>query len=393
MTTRQPQQPWQQTAFDFRPTTRVEYGVGMLDQLGTFARELNAKRILLVTDPGLMAAGHGARAMDLLRDAGLEVFLFQDVEENPGTRHVEAGVAFAREVGEIDLLVGLGGGSAMDCTKGINFLLSNGGKMEDYWGKGKASKPMLPSIGVPTTAGTGSEAQCFALISQEGTHRKMACGDIKARFTIVLLDPNLPVSAPKYVDAVTGMDAITHAVESFVTRTRNAFSQLFARESWRLLEANFETILKDSKNIEAWGNMQLGAHFAGAAIENSMLGAAHACANPLTARFDVTHGEAVGLMLPHVVRFNRDAAGRLYSELAVTACLTGSFDDDGSDAIATRVIELREAAGLPGVLSHYGIEARHIPDLAEDATTQWTGTFNPKPVSKADFEALYHAAL
>src|SRR5204863_1384379 len=170
---------------------------------------------LLVTNPGLEAAGHPQRALASLRDAKLDVFLFDGVEENPTTRHVEACLSFA-QAQQIDLIVAVGGGSSMDCAKGTNFLLTNGGSMADYKGFGKATKPMLPSITVPTTAGTGSEAQSFALIADESTHMKMACGDRKAAFRIAILDPEVTVSQPLKVTAVTGIDALAHAVESYV---------------------------------------------------------------------------------------------------------------------------------------------------------------------------------
>ncbi len=202
----------------------------------------------------------------------------------------------------VDLIVGLGGGSSMDCAKGVNFLLTNGGRMEDYWGVGKATKPMLPMIAVPTTAGTGSEAQSFALIAQAESHMKMACGDKKAACRIAILDPELTVSMPASVTAATGIDAISHAVETFVCNRRNAISQLFSRQAWRLISHGFPRVLADPTDLDARGAMLLGAHLAGAAIENSMLGAAHSMANPLSAHFDTTHGVAIGVLLPHVIR-------------------------------------------------------------------------------------------
>ena len=152
-------------------------------------------------------------------------------------------------------------------------------------------------IGVPTTAGTGSEAQTYALISDAETHVKMACGDSKAAFRVALLDPSLTISQPLSVTATTGFDAIAHAVETFVTTRRNALSEFFSREAWRLLEGNYERVLEAPEDLEARSAMQLGAYFAGVAIENSMLGATHACANPLTARYGTAHGAAIAMML------------------------------------------------------------------------------------------------
>src|SRR5262245_34102475 len=180
-------------AFDYQPLGRVIFEAGGLARLGELARGMGATRVLLVTDPGLEAAGHPQRAIDYLRQSGLNVFVFDGVEENPETKHVEAGVDAAK-ANQVDFLVAVGGGSSMDCAKGINFVYTNGGQIADYRGHGKAARPMLPSIGVPTTAGTGSEAQSYALIADASSHMKMACGDRKAAFKVSILDPELTLS-------------------------------------------------------------------------------------------------------------------------------------------------------------------------------------------------------
>src|SRR5262245_40965496 len=243
-------------SFDFQTRTRLVFGEGAISQLGTLAQGLGFRRSLLVADHGLVASGHVQEALDSLASAVAEVFPFHDFEVNPDTRMIDAGKAFAEPL-RIDSIIGLGGGSSMDCAKGINFLLTNGGAMKDYWGYGKASKPMLPMIGIPTTAGTGSEAQSFALISDARTHVKMACGDTKASFRIALLDPGLTLSQPLGVTATAGFDAIAHAVETFVTTRSNPISDSFSREAWRLLEGNFECVLKDPKDLEGRSAMQL----------------------------------------------------------------------------------------------------------------------------------------
>jgi alcohol dehydrogenase len=378
--------------FDFQPTTRVIFGDNAVEQLGALTSELGGRRILLATDPGILRAGHVERALHALQKESLEVFIFSAVEENPTTRHVENGVQFAKANAPIDFIIGLGGGSAMDCAKGINFLLTNGGKMEDYWGIDKATKPMLPSIGIPTTAGTGSEAQSFALISQEKTHIKMACGDKKARFRATILDPLLVKTAPPKVAALAGIDAISHAVESYVCTRRNLISQMFAREAWRLLEQSFEIILKEPEDIAAQSNMLLGAHLAGAAIENSMLGAAHACSNPLTATYGIPHGIAVGLMLPHVIRFNSAIVNDDYTNLLASAGISAAPQAGGERLIA-RIVELKNAASLPQRLRECNVEKQALPELAKAAASQWTGKFNPRTVTKKELLELYEAAL
>ena len=346
---------------------------------------------MLVTDPGLEEAGHPQRAAQSMQDAGLEVFLFDGVEQNPTSRHVEAGVAFARPLG-IDLIVSVGGGSAMDCAKGINFLLTNGGTMSDYKGFGKATKPMLPAIGVPTTAGTGSEAQSYALIVDEKVHQKMACGDRKAAFHMAVLDPEVTVSQPAHVTAVTGIDAISHALESYVTTKRNPLAQMFAREAWKLLHASLEKVLRNPEDLEARGAMQVGAFLAGTAIKNSMLGACHSCANPLTAHYGLTHGLAIGIMLPHIIRFNAATVSGLYTELAEEVGM--QYSTSGvAEAMAQRVTEWMRAADLPVSLLECGVSATILPLLADEASRQWTAQFNPRPVGEADLLALYVAAF
>jgi len=379
-------------SFEFQPTTQITFGANSLDQLGTITGGFNVSHVLLVTDPGIIAAGHVNRALYTLKKEGIRCDVFSAVEENPTTEHVERGVEFAVNAGKIELIIALGGGSSMDCAKGINFLLTNDGKMEDYWGHGKADKPMLPSIGIPTTAGTGSEAQSYALISHAETHRKMACGDIKARFHHVILDPVLAESVPSEVRAVTAIDAVSHAVESYVCTRRNPISQLYAKEAWRLLEANFSAIFQ-TPTIEHWGNMLLGANFSGMAIENSMLGAAHATANPLTARFGITHGKAVAVMLPSVVRYNaRDnATAELYRELMHAAGIATDATNS-VELLVARLQELIGSAGLPTLLSDLDVSEDVLKQLAGDAAEQWTGNFNPRPVKAEELYEIYQLA-
>ncbi|MGD2111269.1 MAG: iron-containing alcohol dehydrogenase [Phycisphaerae bacterium] len=365
-----------------RSRTRVTFGPGTIATLGKLAKNEGATNVLLVTDPGIRAAGHAERAAAALRDAQLPVTVFDGVEENPTTEHVAAGIRVARRV-EPDFLVGLGGGSAMDCAKGINFILTNGGKMADYWGVNKATKPMLPMIAVPTTAGTGSEAQCFALITDPVTRRKMACGDVKAQCRAAVLDPELTRTVPFAVAAATGIDAIAHAVETAATTKRNEDSLAFTREAWTRLDRALARVMQNRPDEQARADMTLGAHLAGAAIEHSMLGAAHACANPLTARFKTLHGSAVGLMLPHVVRFN--AADSKLGNPYTAIC------DDAED-LAQRIEWFLGVAGLPRQLRECQVPVDALPDLAHEAANEWTAGFNPRPVGEPEFLTIYRAA-
>lgn len=364
----------------------VFFGAGQLDRLPELATGLGLKRVLLVTDGGLLKTGHPQRAIQGLEKAGIAVAVFAETAENPDTVHVEKGAEAAREH-RADGLVALGGGSSLDTARGLNFLCSGGGRMEDYWGDGHAKGPMLPSIGIPTTAGTGSDAQRFALISQAESHVKMACGDRKARFRQVILDPTLLASAPREVAALAGYDAISHAVESFVSRKSTPFSRLLAREAWQRLEGSLAAHLHFPEVPGPAAEMLLGAHLAGAAIEASMLGAAHSCANPLTAKYGTRHGAAVALFLPHVVRLNAQVVADRYGELAAAVGLADA------EALVARLVALRREAGLPATLREVGVAEVELPELAAAAARQWTARFNPFPVAEAELLGLYRLAF
>ena len=388
--------PLTSDAFDSQPRTRLIFGVNSVEKVGRLAAELGARSVLVVTDKGIVAAGHAQRVEHSLQAAGLGVVTYDRVRENPTTRDIDDCLQVARAA-SIDLFIGLGGGSSMDTAKGCNFLLTNGGQMKDYWGVGKATKPMLPLIAIPTTAGTGSECQSAALIADEQTHQKMACLDPKVAARIAILDPALTVSQPPRVTACTGIDAIAHAVETAVTKKRNPLSLMYSREAFKLCATSFARVLSHPLDVEARGRMLLGAALAGTAIENSMLGAAHSAANPLTAHYNLIHGQAVGMMLPAVIRFNAhdETALRAYAELASApeiACVSDGLTE-ACAALVARLEFLLNLAGMPRSLADCGVPRSSIPKLAAEAAKQWTATFNPRPVTAADFVALYEAAF
>ncbi|QDT63483.1 iron-containing alcohol dehydrogenase [Calycomorphotria hydatis] len=378
--------------FDFAPSTRVIYGPGRLSRLGEIVRGLGGKTALVCTDSGVRNAGHLDRAVTALKAAEIEPVIFDDIHPNPSTDDVDRGVEVARSA-KIDVIVGLGGGSSMDCAKGVNFILSNGGRMQDYWGVGKAKLPMLPLIAVPTTAGTGSEAQSFALISDAKTHQKMACGDKKAACKVAILDPELSISMPASVSTATGIDALAHAVETYVTKPRNIISSLFSRKAWQLLSANFVRVLTHPDDLEARGGMLLGAHFAGAAIENSMLGATHALANPVTAHYGTTHGVIIGVMLPHVIRYNGERVGDRYADLATDVGLHFENENDAAEKLAGFLSATVEKASSATSLTACGVKPESIPQMATEAAGQWTANFNPREVDAESLEEIYRCAL
>jgi alcohol dehydrogenase len=377
--------------FDFQVRTRAIFGRGSVERTGQLARDLGFRQILFVADPGLAQAGHAATVQRSLEAASLTAIRFSDFGENPDSATVAAAARFAAPH-HVDSIVALGGGSALDCSKGLNFLLTNGGAIADYRGYGKATNPLLPMIGIPTTAGTGSEAQSYAVIADAATDLKMACGDPTAAFRAAILDPDLTLTAPPQVTAAAGIDAIAHAVETAVTAKRTVVSDTFSHAAWGLLSGAFERILLHPADMEARGMMQVGAHLAGLAVEHSMLGAAHALANPLTARFGLTHGIALAIVLPHVVRWNAEVANEGY------AALLGSprrrrKNSAAPETLARRLEDFAIAAKLPARLSDAGVSHDALPDLAALAAQQWTGTFNPRHFDAAGALEIYEGAF
>jgi alcohol dehydrogenase len=377
--------------FDFTPRTRILFGHGVFSRLGHLAHDLGFRRTLLVADRGVVEAGHVASAIRQLEAAKIEAHPFHDFDVNPDSAMVEAGRLFAAPL-DVDSIIGLGGGSSLDCARAINFVLTNGGSIVDYRGYGKAETPLLPMIGVPTTAGTGSEAQSYAVIADAATHLKMACGAPSAAARIALLDPQLTMTAPRHVTAMAGFDAIAHAVETAATTRRTPLSDMFSREAWRLLTGAYERVLLHPADSEARAAMQIGAHFAGVAIEQSMLGAAHACANPLTARYNIAHGLALAMLLPHVVRWNGGVARERYEGL-FGAPRRRARDEEPAEALARRLEDLAGVGGLAMKLGESGVEEAALPELAKRAAEQWTGTFNPRPFDANGALEIYRAAL
>ncbi len=372
--------------FASRPSPKLVFGPGTLRELPALVREVGGTAVFLVSDTGIVRAGHVERARQFLENAGIAVSLYDHSHENP----TESDVAACRDAAtrqKFDCIVALGGGSSMDTAKAANFLLSNGGAMRDYHGYGKATKPLLPFIAIPTTSGTGSECQSYALLSRDDTHEKMACGDPKAKARIAILDPELTETQPRSVATLTGLDALAHALESAVSTKRNAVSSVYSEAAFRHLASAIGAVIAGQASQDDRGHMQLGAALAGLAIENSMLGAAHASANPLTARHNLTHGHAVALMLPHVMRFNAEvpAAAAIYARYSAILAEAQVSSQPLIDWVTT----LTAQSGFPGLNG----TAPDFAAMAHDATKQWTGQFNPRPLQADDYVALYRRAL
>ena len=377
--------------FDFQLRTRIVFGQGTFGRLGQLARDLRFERALLVTGARVAQAGHVTEALRLLNLAGVAAIPF----EHPGPYTDTAMIEIARQFAEplrVDSIVGLGGGTSLDYARAINLALANDKSIGDIRGHHRGDTPLLPMIGVPTTAGAGSEAQSSATIVDAVTRTSTVCGDPSAAMRVALLDPELTLTAPRHVTAMAGFDAVAHAVETAVTVRRTPLSDTFSHTAWRLLGDALERVLLHPADVEARAAMLLGSHYAGMAIEQSMLGAAHACASPLTTRYSLPHGLALAMLLPHVVRWNASVALERYAAL-LNSPRRRARDEDAAETFARRLEDLAGAAGLAMKLSDTGVTGTDLPELAAEAARQWTGTFNPRPFDAVAAREIYRAAL
>ncbi|MDO3721646.1 iron-containing alcohol dehydrogenase [Marinobacter sp. chi1] len=384
------------TGFTFNTTKSVICEPGAIKRLGNLVSEQIGKRVLLVTDSGLIKAGLLEAATCALDEAGVQYRVFDGVIADPPVAVVDAAVAEARAA-EIDGVIGFGGGSSMDVAKLIALLMGGGEKLDDIYGVGNAKGQRLPLIQIPTTAGTGSEVTPISIITVGETEKK---GVVAPQLLpdIALLDAELTLGLPAPVTAATGIDAMVHAIESYTSASanNNAVSKALAREALRLLGANIETAVKNGRDVQARSNMLLGAMLAGQAFANSPVAAVHALAYPIGGIFHVPHGLSNALVLPHVMRFNASACADAYATLATDAFpdLTSVPAEQRVGQFIDRLEALSADLGLEQTLREVGISDSDLVRLASDAMKQTRLLVNnPRDVSEADALAIYKAAL
>jgi alcohol dehydrogenase class IV len=384
------------TAFTFNTTKSVICEPGAIKRLGQIVKEHMGKKVLLVTDPGLIKAGLLDVATTSLNEAGVRYELFDGVVADPPVSVVEAALADALEAG-VDGVIGFGGGSSMDVAKLIALLIGGGEKLDDVYGVGQAKGQRLPLIQIPTTAGTGSEVTPISIITVGDTEKK---GVVAPQLLpdIALLDAELTLGLPAHVTAATGIDAMVHAIESYTSASanNNPVSKALAREALRLLGANIETAVKDGSNVKARSDMLLGAMLAGQAFANSPVAAVHALAYPIGGIFHVPHGLSNALVLPHVMRFNAETCDKAYAILAtdVFPDLATAPVDQRVNQFIDRLEALSADLGLEQTLREVGIGESDLATLASDAMKQTRLLVNnPREVSETDALAIYKAAF
>ena len=381
------------TPFTFNTTPSLRMGAGLARQLGEIVKPICGENILFVTDPGMVANGLVGPVVNTLRAAGLRVTIFDQVQADPPEAIILQAADMARHVSGV---VGFGGGSSLDVAKLAALLAASGQPLAEADGIGNAKGPRLPLVLVPTTSGTGSEVTPISIVTT-GASEKMGVVSPLILPDVAVLDPELTLGLPAHVTAATGIDAMVHAIEAYASANpnNNPVSRALAVEALRLMGRVLQRAVDTPGNIEARSDMMLGSMLAGQAFANSPVAAVHALAYPIGGHYKVPHGLSNALVLPHVLRFNAEAAPLAYAELLPH--VFPQVSDTGVGDAAVKFVEgmeaLSRACGLPQNLRDVGIEKEALPMLACDAMNQTRLLVNnPRPVDEAAALAIYEAA-
>lgn len=380
-------------SFAYHNPTAIEFGWGALARLPELGQGIGGTRALVVGDPGVAKAGLVDRVVAAMGTA-MPITTFTDVMSDPDASSVDAGVQVARGKG-CDLIVGIGGGSAMDVAKAVGVMLTNPGNIRDYAGMGKIAKPGVPVICIPTTAGTGSEMTIWSVLSDRKKNSKFGVGSVLNCARIALLDPELTLSLPPAITAATGMDALTHALESYVNTATQPISEAMSEQSMKLIARSLRRSVAQPGNRQARADMLLASTLAAMAFNSTRLGLVHAFAMPLGSRFHLPHGLANAIMLPGVMRFN------LAGNLAKYARIAQIFEES-TEALSLRqaaersvhaIERLRADIGISARLGNFGMTEADLEDVAAEAMQSGNVAVNPRQPTLADMKELLRAEL
>lgn len=370
------------------------FGVGARHKVGLYARNLNAKRVLVVTDPGVMAAGWLAELTSDLDEAGISYVLFSQVTPNPRDHEVMAGAEFYRAAG-CDVIVALGGGSVIDCAKGISVVIANGGDILDYEGVDAIPLPGPPLICIPTTAGTAADISQFAIINAVSRRTKVAIISKIVVPDVALVDPQTTVTMSPSLTAFSGLDALTHAIEAYVSSASSPLSDVHALAAVRGVRASLGQAVAQPDDLQAREQMMLASLQAGMAFSNASLGATHAMAHSLGGYLDLAHGECNALLLPAVVDFNFHASEDRFIQIgeALGLEMKQGTPQEKLRRIMDDIHGLRAAVGVEGGLAERGVSRAVVPDLADHALNDSCIYTNPRRVTASDLRVIYAEAL
>jgi len=368
------------------------YGIGAVEEVGQRLRELGINKVLLVMDKGLSTTALRERVTQLLRESKVEFLEYLEVTSEPAPELADKGALLAKD-GKVGGILGIGGGSTLDVAKAISVLVTNPGDAKAYIGLNLVKSPGIPSILIPTTAGTGSEATFTAVFTMRDERKK---GGINSPFLypeLAILDPELTLTLPPRVTAYTGMDALTHAIESYTSRSAHFMSRPISLEAIDLIWNSLKDAVYNGEDIHPRARMMKGSYLAGLGLAMAGVGAVHAMAYPLGAFFDIPHGLANAVMLPYVMSYNLPGAIKGYGEISY---ITGSPTEDLKEAaseLPSRIFELLEDIGLPTTLKELQIPKEMIPNMADMAlTVSRPMANNPKPLSRDELVEIYETA-
>ncbi|XDZ51063.1 L-threonine dehydrogenase [Neisseriaceae bacterium CLB008] len=369
-------------------------GSGCLSEAIDATKNYGFKTALIVTDAGLSQLGVADDIAKKLNAVGIKTAIFDGAQPNPTTANVEAGLAILKEQ-QCDVIVSLGGGSAHDCAKGIALVATNGGKIGDYEGVDQSPKPQLPIVAINTTAGTASEMTRFCIITDEKRHIKMAIVDRNVTPILSVNDPDLMINKPKGLTAATGMDALTHAIEAYVSTAATPITDACALKAVALIAKHLRTAVNDGHNMEAREQMAYAQFLAGMAFNNASLGYVHAMSHQLGGFYDLPHGVCNALLLPHVEAFNAKVSAKRLGEVAIEmgVDIKGLSDDQAAAACIDAIKVLSTDIGIPATLTELGVKRENIPTLAANAMKDACALTNPREATQAEIEAIFEGAL
>lgn len=369
-------------------------GADCLKEAGEQVAELGFKKALIVTDKVLGQIGIVKKVTDVLDNKDIEYAIYDETKPNPTVKNVNDGLELLKEK-ECDFVISLGGGSAHDCAKGIALLATNGGEIKDYEGVDKSKKPQLPMVGINTTAGTGSEMTLFAIITDEERHIKMALVDKHLTPIIAVNDPMLMLAMPKSLTAATGMDALTHAIEAYVSTSATPITDACAEKAIELISNYLVNAVENGQDVEARDMMAYAEYLAGMAFNNASLGYVHAMAHQLGGFYNLPHGVCNAILLPHVQEYNKATSASRLAKIAkiMGGNIEGLTDEQGADLCIDMIKSLSQTVGIPEGLGVLGVKESDFETLATNALNDACSLTNPRKGNLEEVIAIFKKAM
>ncbi|ALS20770.1 iron-containing alcohol dehydrogenase [Paenibacillus naphthalenovorans] len=380
--------------FTYELPTEIAFGVHAVNELPKWIDSLKGSKVFIVSDPGVAQAGILDKVTSPLAEAHITFHTFTEVEREPDVKTIEIATAEAKAFGA-DLVIGVGGGSAQDAAKAVAVMVNNEGKITQYAGLNHIPNPGLPIICIPTTAGTGSEVTIWTVISEKDYHRKFGIGGKYLAPTLALCDPALTLSLPGPMTAATGMDALTHALESFVNKATQPISEALSRESMRLIAKSLRKAVVQGDNLEARYDMLLASTIAAMAFNPTRLGLAHALCMPLGGKFKVPHGTANAILLPQVMQFNFVGNLEKFKEIAeIFGENTAGLPLREAAELSVKAIKkLNQDIGIPAGLREYGVTEEDLDYIAKEGMESGNVWVNPRKPTLEDLKEIVRQSI